>query len=69
MAKEEEYSKRPTTEERAPETKKEHLEVGQSWATFAGKTSQEAEVRLQIDTPLETAKAPCWRWIFKTFAE
>lgn len=69
MAKEEEYSKRLTTEERSHETKKEHLEVGKSWVAFAGTISQEAEVRLQFDTPLETGKAPCCRWIFKTFAE
>lgn len=30
MAKQEEYSKRLTTEERSHETKKEHLEVGKS---------------------------------------
>ena len=30
IAKEEEYSKRLTTEERSHETKKEHLEVGKS---------------------------------------
>ena len=68
MAKKEKYSKRLTTEERSHETKKEHLEVGKSWVAFAGTISQEAE-RLQFDTPLETGKAPCCRWIFKTFAE
>lgn len=69
MAKKEEYSKRLTTEERSHETKKEHLEVGKSWVTFAATISQEAEGRLQSDTPSETAKAPRCRWIFKTFAE